>query len=252
MGFNYHHNHRRRRFRRRRRKPRMTVRSLARKVRSLEIETKPERKFLDDDTAADYINLTSASINTNVLNNIAQGTGENQRIGDKVKLTSIQLDYWFTAVARAGVTTTAATPCNVLTRFILVWFPGVGEGTASDIDIRNVLESSVTTPLQVQSFYKRNGQVNYRVLHDKTYEHEFTNFPYYDGSTAITNSIFPLANSSHHCRITVPLNHHATYDDAAGTVVKGTLVWYALATPDVASSEQVERTVVSRLTWEDE
>ncbi len=74
MGFNYLHNKYRRH--RRRRPRRLTVKSLARKVRSLEIETKPERKFIDDDVPLQSVDLSTATIATQILNVIPQGTGE--------------------------------------------------------------------------------------------------------------------------------------------------------------------------------
>ncbi len=237
MGFNHLHNKHRRRSRRRPR--RLTVKSLARKVRSLEIETKPERKFIDDDVPLQNIDLSTATIATQVLNVIPQGTGEAQRIGDKVDLSSIQLDYWITA--KSSLTLTAFS--NNLIRFIVAWFPGVGQGTATDIDIRNVLEAN-----NVQSFYKRNGQVNYKVLHDKTYEQEYAGIA---DATPLT-AVAPLANSSHHHRVLILLKKHATYSDAAGTVIKGTLVWYCFATPDTAGVQSAQITVKSRLTYEDE
>ncbi len=245
MAFNTHHNYRRRRFRRRRPR-RLTVKTLARKVRHLEIETKPERKFIDDDVPLQSVDLTTATIATQVLNVIPQGTGEAQRIGDKVELSSIQLDYWITAVARGVTATTLNTPCNVLVRFICAWFPGVGQGTATDIDIRNVLEAN-----NAQSFYKRNGQVNYKVLHDRTYELEYAPLPDVQATPTFVQ-IAPLANSSHRHRCTLPLKKHSTYSDAAGTVIKGTLVWYALQTPDVTGNSLASITVKTRLTYEDE
>ncbi len=241
MGFNYLHNKHRRRHRRRPR--RLTVKSLARKVRSLEIETKPERKFIDDVRSAAALELNTATITTQILNTIPQGTGEAQRIGDKAELSSIQLDYWITAVSRATLAA-GTTVSNSLVRFIVAWFPGVGQGTATDIDIRNVLEAN-----NVQSFYKRNGQVNYKVLHDKTYEMEFAAIV--DGTPPPTLCA-PLAGSSHHHRVLLPLKKHATYSDAAGTVIKGTLVWYCFATPDAPGFLGAEVTVKSRLTYEDE
>ncbi len=238
MGFNYLHNKHRRRHRRRPR--RLTVKSLARKVRSLEIETKPERKFIDDDLPLQSIDLSTATIATQVLNVIPQGTGEAQRIGDKVDLSSIQLDYSITS--RASITSTGV-PTNNLIRFIVAWFPGVGQGTATDIDIRNVLEAN-----NAQSFYRRNGQVNYKVLHDKTYEQEFATI----ADAAAPTIAASLVNSSHHHRVLLPLKKHATYSDAAGTVIKGTLVYYCFATPDVAGTDMASLTVKSRLTYEDE
>ncbi len=245
MGFNYLHNkHRRRRFRRGRRKPRMTVKSLARKVRTLEIENKPERKFIDDDRPLALADLNTATINTEVLNVIPQGTGEGARIGDKVELTSIQLDYWISAVPNiSSVTPPALNVSNNLVRFIVAWFPGVGQGTATDIDIRNVLEAN-----NAQSFYRRNGQVNYKVLHDKTYEMEYAAI----ADAAPPTTLAPLAGSSHHHRVLIPLKKHATYSDAAGTVIKGTLVYYCFAIPDTAGVGSATVTVKSRLTYEDE
>lgn len=236
MGFNYLHNKHRRRHRRRRPR-RLTVKSLARKVRELEIETKPERKFIDDFQTTALIDLNTATITTHVLNVIPQGTGEAQRIGDKVELTSIQIDYFLNPVPLL----LAAAGSNNLIRFIVAWFPGVGEATATDIDIRNVLESN-----NAQSFYRRNGQVNYKVLHDKTYEMEFAaldNTP---------NNLAPLANTCHHHRCLIPLKKKATYSDAAGTVIKGTLVYYCFATPNVAGTASAQVRVSSRLTYEDE
>ncbi len=240
MGFNYLHNKHRRRHRRRPR--RLTVKSLARKVRSLEIETKPERKFIDDDRPLQAVDLSTSTIATQVLNVIPQGTGEAQRIGDKVELSSIQLDYWITAASSTSIPNPYDVSNNLI-RFIVAWFPGVGQGTATDIDIRNVLEAN-----NVQSFYKRNGQVNYKVLHDRTYEQEFGAI----ANAAPPTVSAPLANSSHHHRVLIPLKKHATYSDAAGTVIKGTLVYYCFATPDISGAALAEVTVKSRLTYEDE
>jgi len=237
MGFNYLHNKHRRR--RRRRPRRLTVKSLARKVRSLEIESKPERKFIDDDRVLAPIDLNTSTITTQVLNVIPQGTGEGQRIGDKVEISSIQLDYW---IVPSPSSTVLATSPNALVRFIVAWFPGVGQGTATDIDIRNVLEAN-----NAQSFYRRNGQVNYKVLHDKTYEFEYALL----GSTS-PGFVAPLAGSFHHHRVLIPLKKHVTYSDAAGTVIKGTLVYYCFSTPDTAGNSTGQVTVKSRLTYEDE
>ncbi len=242
MPFNEHHN-RRRRFRRRRRKPRMTVKTLARKVRHLEIEQKPERKFIDAFTGPFGIDLNTASIATQVVNIIPQGTTEQDRIGDKVELTSLQLDYWIQA--RSVEAITDSTPVNTLVRFLVVWFPGVGEADPTDISIRNVLEAN-----NALSFYKRNGKVNYKVLHDKTYEVEFGALAVLPPATAVTFAA-PLANSSHKHRVTIPIGKKATYADAAGTVVKGTLCWYAFSTPNIAGGDYAELSVSTRLTYED-
>ena len=130
-----------------------------------------------------------------------------------------------------------------MVRFIVAWFPGVGQGTATDIDIRNVLEAN-----NAQSFYRRNGQVNYKVLHDKTYELEYAAI----ANAAPPTLCAPLAGSSHHHRVLLPLRKKATYSDAAGTVIKGTLVYYCFATPDTAGVDSAILTVKSRLTYEDE
>lgn len=240
MAFNKMSNKRRRRPRRKRK---TTVRSLARRVRTLEIA--PERKFIDGfDTLAD-VPLTTATIPTNVLNVIPQGTGEAQRIGDKVHLSSIQLDYWFQPVAE-GPGPGANNPCTALVRFIVVWFPGVGAGTATDIDIRNVLQAN-----SCQSFYRRNGQVNYRVMHDRTYECEFGGA--YDAATPPALRGYPLANSAHHHRCAIKLNKHSTYSDAAGSVIKGTLCYYTLQqTTGAGTVSLVKCETSTRLTYEDE
>lgn len=244
MAFNSHHNIRRRRFRRRRRKPRLTVKSLARKVRHLEIEQKPERKFIDAFTGPAALDLNTATIATQVVNIIPQGTTEADRIGDKVELTSLQLDYWIQARPSEALTASNDPVCT-LVRFLVVWFPGVGEADPTDISIRNVLEAN-----NALSFYKRNGKVNYRVLHDKTYEVEFA----VQGSAAASTEpqhAAPLANSSHKHRCTIPIGKKSTYADAAGSVVKGTLCWYAFSTPNIAGGDYAELSVSSRLTYED-
>ncbi len=246
MPFNTHHNIRRRRFRRRRRKPRLTVKSLARKVRHLEIEQKPERKFIDAFTGPFGIDLNTASIATQVVNIIPQGTTEADRIGDKVELTSLQLDYWIQARPSEPVNASGNPVCT-LVRFLVVWFPGVGEADPTDIDIRNVLEAN-----NALSFYKRNGKVNYKVLHDKTYEVELATM---GNAAAAADPVVlfaaPLANSSHKHRVTIPIGKKSTYADAAGSVVKGTLCWYAFSTLNIAGGDYAELSVSSRLTYED-
>ncbi len=237
MPFNKLSNKPRRRPRRRRK---TTVRSLSRRVRDL--ETAPERKFIDGfDTIAD-VPLNTAAIPTNVLNIIPQGVGEAQRIGDKVHLSSIQLDYWFQPYVLKTVS--SSLPVTALVRFIVVWFPGVGDATATDIDIRNVLESN-----SCQSFYKRNGQVNYRVMHDRTYECEFSALESTTGSPA---GVGPLANSAHHHRASIKLDKHSTYSNAAGNVIKGSLCYYTLQQVTGVTTSLVQVETSTRLTYEDE
>ncbi len=243
MPFNEHYN-KRRRFRRRRRKPRMTVKTLARKVRNLEIEQKPERKFIDAFTGPFGIDLNTASIATQVINVIPQGTTEQDRIGDRVELTSLQIDYWIEPFVCVPLTTQCPA-VSTLVRFLVVWFPGVGEADPTDISIRNVLEAN-----NALSFYKRNGKVNYKVLHDKTYEVEFGSIPPIAPATTVT-AASPLSGSAHKCRATIPIGKKATYADAAGSVVKGTLCWYAFSTPNQAGGDYAELTVSTRLTYED-
>lgn len=238
MAFNKLSNKRRYR---RRRKRKTTVRTLARRVR--ELETRPERKYIDGfDVLAD-VPLTTAAISTNVLNVIPQGTGEAQRIGDRVHLSSIQLDYWFQPYVLKTVT--ASDPVSALVRFIVVWFPGVGEGTPADIDIRNVLEAN-----SCQSFYRRNGPVNYRVMHDRTYECEFSAL---EGVATPPNaSVGPLANSAHHHRCVIKLDKSSIYSNAAGTVIKGTLCYYTLQQVTGVTSSLVQCETSTRLSYEDE
>jgi len=229
--------HRGRRGRRRAR--RLTVRTLARKVRHLERETKPERKFIDVAETQVPVTLVTSPIVPILLNQITQGVTAGQRIGEIVNISSIQLDYVITPIR--GITNpplVAGPSLMSLVRFIVVWFPDTGEATVNT-DFRNVLEQISI----VQSFYKRNGPVKYRVLHDKTYQIEF--------ASTDSTTVAPLSDSTHQCRVNLRLDKTSTYLGATNQIAKGTLVYYAAQELFGSAISLADISVRHRLTYED-
>lgn len=227
-----------RRFRRRRRPRRLTVRTLARKVRHLELETKPERKFIDVAEPIVPVTLVTSPIVPILLNQITQGVTAGQRIGEIVKISSIQLDYVITPLRGASGTPILPQTMMSLVRFIVVWFPDTGEASVNT-DFRNVLEQITT----VQSFYKRNGPVKYKVLHDKTYEVPF--------AQCDSTTVAPLADTTHHGRVNLRLDKTATYLGATNQIAKGTLCYYAAQELFGSAISLAEISVRHRLTYED-
>lgn len=238
-------------------RPTRKKKSLAKRVRALEINV--ERKFIDTPTFIDVDPIESGAWPTlgpqaNVINLIPQvnpptvAASDETRIGDKVTLTSIQVDYTLAPYNTLDPTTnaipnTTGDPIATLVRFMLVWFPGSGFASA---DIENVIEA----PNTALSFYKRNGPLNYKILADKY--HNFT-FARPDAAAFVR----PIAGQQR-VRLLIPLAHQAYYDGLPSRPDKGTLCWFLFHDPQgvttaspTTAPNMVKAQVLTRLTFDD-
>ncbi len=225
----------------------------SRKIR--EMMQAEERKFLDATpaTAAMTTIPLAAAVPPVIINQIAQGSEVNERNGNKVELTSVQVDGWFAPLPCLDSTSHPGLGCDTplvsLARFLVVWFPGVGSGTAAQISLDNVLED----PRNIQSFYKRDGKVNYKVHIDRWYKFEFAKaYP------AVPSELWaPLSGSDHKFKATIPIKKQATYDGSASDLPqKGTLCYYVITdnmgAPFTTAASLTRSAINTRLTWTDD
>lgn len=230
----------------------------SRKIR--EMMQAEERKFLDATpaTAAMTTIPLTAAVPPVIINQIAQGSEVNERNGNKVELTSVQCDAWFAPlpclVSSDFPGLSCATPLASLVRFLVVWFPGVGTGTAGQISLDNVLED----PRNIQSFYKRDGKVNYKVHIDRVHKMEFGLSTSLPPATSPTSAAFaPLSSSDYRFKCTIPLKKQATYAGSGSDLPeKGTLVYYVvtdnIGAPFTMPTSITRSAINTRLTWTDD
>lgn len=245
----------------RRRKPKVSTRrrrpTTARKVAKLtravrSIQRAEERKFLD--AAPAVAALTDIPETGNVapviINEIAQGDAANQRNGNKCLLKSVQFDVWLSTFNDGGAVVGRPTQISVLNRFLVVWFPGISSSTATQLTLGNVLED----PRNIQSFYKRDGSVNYKVLCDKYHRMEFGNF-LLTGTTSSDQWCQPLSANDYRMKKIIPLKKQATFDGAATDPEKGVLCYYVVAENNSGSPTYFsysQSRINTRLTWTDD
>ncbi len=225
----------------------------SRKIR--EMMQAEERKFLDATpaTAAMTAVPLAAAVPPVIINQIAQGSEVNERNGNKVELTSVQIDAWFAPIACVDQTVfpgvSCTSPLTSLVRLLVVWFPGVGTGTAGQISLDNVLED----PRNIQSFYKRDGKVNYKVHVDRFHKMEFALV-----QVVTSNDTFaPLSSSDYHFKATIPLKKQATYAGSGSDLPeKGTLCYYVITdnigAPFTTAASVARSAINTRLTWTDD
>lgn len=233
--------------------------TLAHRVRKL--ETAVERKFVDTVTLTDVEPVEDGAWPTlgptaTIVNLVSQANppavpiSDESRIGDKITLTSIQVDYKLTPQTFLGPTTdsvpnTAGDPVSSLVRFMLVWFPGVGP-------LSTLIENVIEAPNTALSFYKRNGPVNYKILCD--HSHLFT---YRQTAQSGTSLMQPISGAKTVRKI-VPLDHQSYYDGLPNRPVKGTLVWFLFQEPEgittlapTTNPTMCSAQVFTRLTFDD-
>ncbi len=208
--------------------------TLSHRVRKL--ETAVERKFIDTVTLTevepveDTVLWPTLGPTATIVNLVSQANpptvpiSDESRIGDKVTLTSIQVDYKLTPQSFLGGATDAipnlvGDPISTLVRFMLVWFPGVGPLTT-------IIENVIEAPNTALSFYKRNGPVNYKILCD--HSHHFTYRGLEGGGTG---AYIPIQGTKSVRKI-IPLDHQSYYDGLPNRPVKGTLVWFLFQEPE--------------------
>ncbi len=237
--------------------------TLATRVRKL--ETAIERKFVDTVTLTevepteDTVLWPTLGPTATIVNLVPQvnpptvPAGDNTRIGDKVTLTSIQVDYKLTPQSFLSSLTTAipntiGDPISSLCRFMLVWFPGVGP-------LSTIIENVIEAPSTALSFYKRNGPVNYKILCDQS--HLFTYKLQQPAPTAPALLYSPI-NGAKSVRKIIPLNHATYYDGLPNRPIKGTLVWFLFQEPEgitvaapTDNPTMVDAQVFTRLTFDD-
>lgn len=247
----------------RRRKPSRPSRrrrpTTARKVAKLSkvvmsMKNAEERKFLDalPATAALTQVQPTGSVAPVIINQIAPGDDVGERNANKVLLQSIQFDVIIAGAANMltnnpqNTNQTAVT----LTRFLAVWFPGIGAATASQLTLDNVLED----PRNIQSFYKRDGAVNYKVLLDRKHNVDF-NLMWDGTSPPIQITSYkqnPLSSADSRFKKIIPLKKQCTYDGATVLPNKGVLCYYLVGEPMSGTIVNVTARVNSRLTWTDD
>lgn len=111
-----------------------------------------ESKYVDQQLQTS-IGTSWANILTRDLTYIPEGTTDNTRIGNKIKIFRHQIKV----VVTAGDTTN-------LYRILVVRFKHIPTGS---LGIQQVLEdSTATTPFQLMGFFKRNASTGYNILYD--------------------------------------------------------------------------------------
>lgn len=237
------------------RKSKTSIRSLAKRV--TELEDDEERKFEDLYRTNQAPVAASALVQPEVLNVVLQNDSRSGRNGAKIDLSSIQLDFWYAPKSCLNTTDLATincTPLAILIRFICVWFPSVGIDAPLPCRQLQTLGNVLEEPRAVQSFYKRDGAVNYKILLDRTHKVEYA-------QTSQATAIWaPLSGSDFKFRKTIPLNKQCTYVSAAqppavsGDPVKGTLVYYVIeeCTQPILAVSAGTYQLASRLTWTDD
>lgn len=172
-----------------------------------------ERRYLDDqDTLGTAV---STSLTADHFTDIAKGNDVGQRSGDEIVVN--RFDINLTWEMNASATQTAV-------RTLIVYFPGAGDQSAGN----QVLEDD-TAYDNLLSFYKRNGEVKYKVLYDKT---------------QYLSSAKPFIIEKLRLKHEMPV----VFDDAvhASTAVRGRIYMYS-------ASDQLTNTPVlsyySRMNW---
>lgn len=235
----------------RRKRHSTTLRQVVREVR--EMKQAEERKFLDASVASAAMTLIplAAAVPPVVINNIPQGNGVGERNGNKVELTSLQIDAWVAPLSCLNPTDQPGLTCAPLAslvRFIAVWFPGISSATAAQISLDNVLED----PRNIQSFYKRDGKVNYKRLVDRMHKIEYG---FIEGGSG-GGQWAPLSSSDFRLRKTIPLKKQATYDGATLTPTKGVVCYYIITdnigAPFTTPTSVCHSAINTRLTWTDD
>lgn len=243
------------------RRKKNSIRSLAKRI--TELEDDEERKFEDIYRSNQSPVAASSLVQPEVLNVVLQNDSRSGRNGAKIDLSSVQLDFWYTPKSCLNATDSASMSCDplcFLIRFICVWFPSVGVDAALPCRQLQTLDNVLEEPRAVQSFYKRDGAVNYKILLDRTHKVEY-GLIQAEGATPPPNSQWaPLSGSDFKFRKTIPLNKQSTYESAAqppavsGDPVKGTLVYYVIeeCTQAVLAVSSGTYQLASRLTWTDD
>lgn len=253
----YHKRHQRRK--------KASISALAKRVRELEVDE--ERKFLDAPplTPALHPQLSGAAVAVpTIINTVLQDGSRSGRNGSKIDLTSLQIDFWYRPKSCLNINDLATLDCDpmgILLRLLVVWFPSIpADDPAAHptcvklTTLNNVLEN----PGIVQSFYKRDGQVNYKVLCDRTHKVEFGIVTPVLPATDVQWA--PLSGSDFRVKKTIPLNKQCTYESVPLPAVssaaprKGVLVYYVIAEATQALLDISLGTydMYTRLTWTDD
>jgi len=252
--------------RRRRRPKRRFSRKNSLSTRVRKLETAVERKFIDTVSLIEVEPVENTVLwpvlgapNATIINLVPQvnpptvPASDETRIGDKVTLTSIQLDYTLTphsflSSGTNAIPNTIGNGISTLVRFMVVWFPGAGHPLAQ---IENVIEA----PNSALSFYKRNGETNYKILHDQS--HQFTYRLQAESTTPADRGYSPINGAKVISKL-IPLSHASYYDGLPSRPIKGTLVYFVfhdpegITVPTVSTyPNMISSQVFTRLTFDD-
>lgn len=134
------------------------VRKLAKKVKKLEKQaalTRPEMNF--DDAPYTAVLVTSAGSNFYQLTDINEGDGPNDRTGDQINISSVQL--------RLALECKSAV-FGGLARVMLILHKGDASNAPAIADIFETYVANITAPTSLK---KKNWRGTFRFLHDRVY-----------------------------------------------------------------------------------
>lgn len=153
------------------------------------------------------------------LSGLINGTGEGERAGDKITLTSIQIKLRLSVLNTALVNSDAFN--NV--RLILVHLPQPVQ-TGNPIATLDILETN-----DWNSFYKKRGKIKYKILMDKIYYMDNQGF----GSGAASNPIWtPVTSHQKLCNYTHKFGKGGltiTYTQNQSTVISNDLALFMIS-----------------------
>jgi hypothetical protein len=120
---------------------------------------------------SEYTNVDADGTITSNIINIAQGSGDTERIGDKVVVTSIQLHMQYTFgfdsvnINPDGTSLTFTYLQGAIFRFILFW-----DHTNSIDTVAKVIGTASTEQWLFMNGYEVDYRPNYTIICDKTFE----------------------------------------------------------------------------------
>lgn len=210
--------YRRRRFKRRYRKYRGAGVKALREVRKLKKEVRPEMKAYD--VAVD-LDPYSGNPDVDTLNDIAQGDGDDQRVGDTVTIRSVQIKGKIVQNVDTADT-------EYYTRIVVVQEKSP-QGTAATW-------LSVFAADTVDTLRSRNRPTDFRIIWDKTYR-------------SMKDTAQGVIRATTHFKMFKKLNLKTEYNDSATPPQIGGL--YIMATSNVPATGNLDLTCNTRVRYTD-
>lgn len=184
-----------------------------------------EKKYVDQQLQTS-ISTTWAQILPRDLTYIPEGTTDNDRIGNKVKIYRYQIKC---VVTSADLT-------NIY-RILVIRF---GHCPTAALGIQNVLEDyNNTSPFQILGFFKRNAPSKYQILYDSGVQKLAGNYQ------VATSPAGPITQRSHNIVLKNPKGWLCQYADAnANSITNG--FTYVVAVTDSSVLPNVGFQTMSR------